>query len=143
MSVSIPVPWLCGFAITAFLLGPVGAFGATGAEELELFLDELHSYRADFHQTVMDAEGRMVEEARGELSFRRPGRFRWDYQHPYEQLIVADGERIWIYDPDLEQVTVRPAADVRSPMALLDGTRTLRESFEIFSEPEADGLQEV
>lgn len=131
--------------IAVFLLA-TQVLGATPAEELELFVDDLQSYRADFRQTVVDAEGRMVEEARGELSFRRPGRFRWDYQYPYEQLIVADGERFWIYDPDLEQVTVR-SADNRSPMALLDGTTTLREAFEIISEPNADpgaqGLQWV
>lgn len=139
---AIRIPGLRACAIGVFLLSAQEVLGANPAgEELELFLGELHSYRADFRQTVVDAEGRMVDEARGELSFRRPGRFRWDYRDPYEQLILADGEQIWIYDPDLEQVTVRPAADARSPMALLDGTRTLRESFEILNEPEADGLQ--
>ena len=123
----------------AMLLLAQSAFGASALEELEGFLEELHSYRADFRQTVVDAEGRLVEEARGELFFRRPGRFRWDYRDPYEQLILADGEQIWIYDPDLEQVTVRPAEEAHSPMALLDGTSTLRESFEIHEEPDADG----
>lgn len=144
MSGSIRIVRVCALAAAVVLLAGK-ALGAPAAEELEYFLDELQSFQADFRQTVVDAEGRLVEEARGQLFFLRPGRFRWDYQYPYEQLIVADGERIWIYDADLEQVTVRPAADVHSPMALLDGTATLSESFEILYEPgvddEANGRQ--
>lgn len=130
-------------ALPVFLLWTACMAQASPSGDMELYLETLHSYRADFSQTVVDAEGRTVEEARGQLSFRRPGRFRWDYREPFEQLIVADGERIWIYDADLEQVTVRPADDARSPMALLEGTEVLEEQFEILDEAAAYGFDWV
>ena len=93
-------------ALAVLLLAPALAL-ASGTERFREFIRETQSARADFGQKVYDRERRLTQEARGTFSFRRPGRFRWATAQPYEQLIVGDGERVWIYDPDLRQVTVR------------------------------------
>jgi outer membrane lipoprotein carrier protein len=74
-----------------------------------------------------------VEEASGTLAIRRPDRFRWDYRDPYQQIIVADGSRIWLYDSDLEQVTVRKLDDTLSatPAMLLSGQGNLQDNFTV------------
>jgi len=82
-------------------------------------------------QVVRDREGRITERATGALSIARPDRFRWDYRDPYEQVIVADGRKLWLYDPDLQQVTVRDLQEGlgSTPAMLLSGTGRLADSF--------------
>jgi len=113
-------------------------------------VDRLHDYARDtrslsatFTQVVTDRSGRVTQDSRGELFFMRPGKFRWVYRKPYEQLIVGDGKTIWIYDADLEQVTVRrQAASLgESPAALLAGSNDLDKHFRLSDDGQRDGLE--
>lgn len=106
---------------------------AAGQQKVEGFLQGLQSLQAQFKQTLTDRNGLTVEEASGTLAIRRPDRFRWDYREPNEQVIVADGSRIWLYDADLEQVTVRKLDDTLSatPAMLLSGQGNLQENFNV------------
>jgi len=94
--------------------------------ELEIFLNQLNTLYGRFEQKLYSETGELLEISRGELFIERPDRFRWDYQTPYQQQIIADGTRIWIYEPDLEQVTVKPmdkALD-KTPAQLLSSSHT-------------------
>jgi outer membrane lipoprotein carrier protein len=106
---------------------------AAGRQQVEGFLQGLQSLQAQFKQTLTDRGGRTVEEASGTLAIRRPDRFRWDYREPNQQVIVADGSRIWLYDADLEQVTVRKLDDTLSatPAMLLSGQGNLQDNFTV------------
>ena len=117
------------------------AADARAATRLEEALDSLSSLRAEFSQTVTDAGGARTESAEGSVSLARPGRFRWDYRAP-AQLIVSDGTSVWLYDVDLAQVTVRPAADslAGTPALLLSGQADLAGAFEISDGGEQGGL---
>lgn len=100
------------------------------------YFRQLQSLEGDFVQTVFDADGELIQSSAGRVYMSKPGRFRWDYLEPFEQLIVADGERLWLYDKDLEQVTVRPMGEVLSatPLAVLSGVAPIEDTFSI-SEP--------
>ena len=100
---------------------------------IEEFLAGLQGLQAQFRQTLTDSKGRVTGQSSGVLSIRRPNRFRWDYREPNEQLIVADGTRIWLYDKDLEQVTVRRVDQSLSatPAMLLSGEGSLEDNFSI------------
>jgi outer membrane lipoprotein carrier protein len=104
-----------------------------GRERVEAFLGGLHGLQAQFHQVLTDRSGRAIDEASGVLAIRRPNRFRWDYREPYQQVIVADGSRVWLYDRDLEQVTVRKLDDTLSatPAMLLSGEGNLEDNFTV------------
>jgi outer membrane lipoprotein carrier protein len=117
------------------------AADARAAERLEAALDSVTGLRAEFRQTVTDASGALTESAEGSVALARPGRFRWDYRTP-AQLIVSDGNTVWLYDVDLAQVTVRPAQDslAGTPALLLSGQADLAGAFEISDGGEADGL---
>lgn len=117
------------------------AADAAAARRVQSAFGELSSLRADFTQTVTGADGQVVERAEGTMSLARPGRFRWDYRVP-EQLIVSDGITVWFHDIGLEQVTIRPAADmiVGTPAMLLAGEADLKAEFEIADGGLADGL---
>ena len=101
--------------------------------DLRRFLAEVDSLEADFHQTLVDPDGVVAQATSGRLFILRPLRFRWEYQEPGEQLVVSDGERMWLYDVDLEQVTVRELDDSlqRTPAALLSGTSDFDETFTV------------
>lgn len=101
--------------------------------ELAGFMQGLKTLHAEFRQTLRDGQGRMVEQSSGTLSIRRPNRFRWDYTEPHRQIIVADGDKLWLYDVDLEQVTVRPMERTLAgtPAALLSGHDDIRASFDV------------
>lgn len=134
--------WL---AILAALLpcaaGADPAADARAIERLEAALDSLASLRAEFRQSVTDANGVRTESAEGSVSLERPGRFRWDYRQP-AQLIVSDGATVWLYDVDLAQVTVRPAADslAGTPALLLSGQADLAGEFAVSDGGEEGGL---
>lgn len=108
-----------------------------GNESVQAFFADLQTLQADFDQQVVDSNNQSVQSSRGHMWIKRPGRFRWDYQTPYRQQIVADGERLWSYDEDLEQVTVQPAGEVltATPAMLLSGDRPLEEVFDISELP--------
>jgi outer membrane lipoprotein carrier protein len=114
---------------------------ARAAARLESTLDSLSGLRADFRQTVTDARGERTETAEGSVALARPGRFRWDYRTP-AQVIVSDGTTVWLYDVDLAQVTLRPAAEslAGTPALLLSGQADLAAEFAISDGGEAGGL---
>jgi outer membrane lipoprotein carrier protein len=98
---------------------------------LRAFFAGLETLQADFEQQVVDEDGRLQQSSNGHMWIMRPGRFRWDYEQPYRQQIVADGKRFWSYDEDLEQVTVQAAGDVltATPAMLLSGEQPLEQVF--------------
>ena len=104
-----------------------------GQQRVEEFLQGLDGLQAQFKQVLTDRNGQTVDEASGTLAISRPDRFRWDYRQPYQQIIVADGTRIWIYDSDLEQVTVRKLDETLSatPAMLLSGRSSLSDNFNV------------
>lgn len=93
-------------------------------EKMRAFFEQTRSARADFTQTVTDSSGEVAQTASGVVQFQRPGKFRWTYDKPYEQVIVGDGEKLWIHDKDLNQVTERKLDKAlgSSPAALLAGS---------------------
>lgn len=117
----------------------------SGVDKLNQFVAKVQTFEAHFKQTVLGPEGNVVEEAEGEFQLQRPGKFRWDYQQPYPQQIVADGEKIWFYDVDLEQVTVKSQQEAlaETPATLLSGEIVPEDSYDIQTLPSDDGLQWV
>ena len=118
-----------------------------GAERLESFLDEVRSLTADFKQELWSADQELIQTDTGTLSLQRPNRFRWTYRNPDEPdqppqlVVVADGTRLWIYDVELEEVTVTPFDEVgTSPAMLLSGDRTVREEFDVVGAHGLEGL---
>lgn len=102
---------------------------------LDAFSADLSAYQAEFEQRVLDGTGRELENSEGTMALMSPDRFRWHYRTPYEQLIVADGQSVWIHDVELEQVTVRPQGGPQSPSPLyvLTDPGSLEERFELES----------
>jgi outer membrane lipoprotein carrier protein len=118
--------WLVMFGMSAVAqAGPI--------EKLRAFISETRSAKASFTQTVFDASGAVQQESSGSVQFQRPGKFRWEYLKPYPQLIVGDGESLWIHDPDLNQVTRRKLGKAlgSSPAALLAGANDVEEYFSL------------
>jgi outer membrane lipoprotein carrier protein len=115
------------FAAVAF------AAKAGSIEQLESFVEGTRAARANFSQTVIDGDGKTVQQSSGTLEFSRPNKFRWHYVKPFEQLLVADGERLWIYDKDLNQVTTRKLDKAlgSSPAALLAGADEIERYFSL------------
>ncbi len=104
-----------------------------GVARLDAFMRELTTLEADFEQQLRDGQGRLIDKSSGKLAIHRPNRFRWDYLAPHPQTIVADGSRLWLYDPDLDQVTVRPLEQslAGTPAVLLSGEADIRNSFRV------------
>ena len=96
---------------------------AGSIEKLHAFIEQTRSAKSSFTQEVTDSNGSVQQQASGTVQFERPGKFRWTYDKPYEQVIVGDGEKLWIYDKELNQVTRRnlDKALGSSPAALLAG----------------------
>ncbi|MFZ1547694.1 MAG: outer membrane lipoprotein chaperone LolA [Candidatus Nitrotoga sp.] len=115
--------------------------GAT--DKLKNFIESTHSAQANFTQEVRDTSGKRIQSASGTMQFVRPGKFRWLYQKPFEQLIVGDGEKFWLYDVELNQVTVRKidAALGSSPAALLSGSNEIERGFELKNNGTKDNLE--
>lgn len=130
-------------APTRKLVGALTLFGAAGiagdedSQTLAALLDSMSSYRADFEQTVISQFGEILQTATGTMHLERPGRLRWAVDEPYPQLVVADGETVWVYDPDLEQVTVQSFEETvqGTPMMFLTGTALLDSSFRVGLKP--------
>ena len=116
---------------------------AATLERLRAFVRETQTARASFTQIVTDNAGRVVQQASGEFAIARPGRFRWSVERPYKQLLVGDGERVWIYDPDLNQVVIKRSdrALGTTPAALLAGKEEVEQAFDWRDLPAADGLE--
>jgi outer membrane lipoprotein carrier protein len=117
----------------ALSLALPGLAQANSLDALKAFIRDIHTARGSFSQQVMDKSGRVKQQSSGTLAFSRPGKFRWVYQKPYEQLIVGDGSKLWLYDADLEQVTERRLGDAlgSSPAALLAGSNEIEKFFDL------------
>lgn len=132
-----PAIWL------ALLFSPlVFAEADPGLARLQDFLDDLDTLTADFSQDVVNRNNELIESAFGQVVLQKPGRFRWDYQDPFERVIVADGERVWLYEADLDQVTVRLLDEGlgETPAALLTGAVGVLDRFEFRGSESRDEL---
>lgn len=130
------------FFIFLFFVLPLSAYaGAT--DKLKNFIASTHSAQANFTQEVRDKNGKRIQSASGTMQFVRPGKFRWVYQKPSEQLIVGDGEKFWLHDVELNQVTVKKidAALGSSPAALLSGNNEIERGFKLKDSGTKDNLE--
>lgn len=125
----------------AFAVFPLLA-EAGAIDQLHQFLQNTRTLKAEFAQTVIGKNGRKPQQSSGLVAISRPGKLRWEIVKPYPQLVVGDGEKIWIYDPELQQVTVRKAGQAisGSPAALLSGNNDLEKNFTLKEAGEAEGL---
>ena len=130
------------FLFFLFLALPLNAH-AGAVDKLKNFIADTQSAQADFTQEVLDKNGKRLQYASGTMQFERPGKFRWVYLKPYEQLIVGDGQKFWLHDVELNQVTVKKmdAALGSSPAALLSGSNEIERGFTIKDDGRQDSLE--
>jgi len=130
------------FAVVLLALAATCA-EASAIDRLHAFLSDTKTARATFAQTVVDRNGRRVQNSSGTVALSRPGKFRWEYEKPNKQLIVGDGVRVWLYDEDLKQVTVKKmdSALGSTPAALLTGSNEVERAFTLVALPDAEGLE--
>lgn len=142
-----PVRLAAGLARAIGAAALLYAAGATagGIDRLNQFMSATQTARGDFEQQIYDGNGKLTQKSNGTLMFSRPGKFRWTYVKPYAQLIVGDGTRVWIYDEDLQQVTVRKLDQAlgSTPAALLAGSNDAMKAFDLKDEGVRDGLEWV
>ncbi|HVF65431.1 MAG TPA: outer membrane lipoprotein chaperone LolA [Casimicrobiaceae bacterium] len=121
---------------------PLAVFAAS-LDRLRSFVRDTQTARTPFTQTVTDKAGRVVQKSNGEFQLARPGKFRWSVDKPYRQLVVGDGDRVWIYDEDLNQVIVRKAGEAigSTPAALLAGREDVERAFKWRELPASGGLE--
>lgn len=128
---------------------PASAGGQNGLENLEAFIKQVKAGRSDFIQTVTlpakDGRPERTKTSSGSFEFLRPAHFRFIYKKPFEQTIVADGQTLWLYDPDLNQVTARKQSQVlaSTPAALIASAvdmKSLQADFVLTAQPESEGL---
>ena len=124
--------WLGALLLCAMVPAGTAQAAEDSLARVEAYLGSLKTLSAEFAQVVRNRDGDIIERASGTLSLSRPNRFRWDYREPYQQTIVADGSRLWLYDSDLEQVTVRTLESGlgSTPAMLLSGDGDVRDAFE-------------
>jgi outer membrane lipoprotein carrier protein len=130
-------------ALALLLCASSGSVAASPASDVEKYIAGLASWSADFKQTIADGSGKVLRSAGGKLYLQRPGKFRWDYSEPSEQLVLADGKRIWFYDKDLAQANVRDmdATLASTPAMLLSGGGPVSSQFDITALPPSGGLE--
>jgi outer membrane lipoprotein carrier protein len=132
----------------AHLLVPAALFASTTlsaspATDVEKYLNGLASWSSDFEQTIDDGHGNVLRSAAGRLYLQRPGKFRWDYSQPSEQLVLADGKQIWFYDKDLAQANVRDmdSSLASTPASLLSSNASVSTQFNVTALANNAGLQ--
>ncbi|MCD0495648.1 outer membrane lipoprotein chaperone LolA [Achromobacter sp. MY14] len=128
--------------VAALSLAPALSFAASAQEQLRSFVTTVTSATGSFSQYTVNNQGRTQPAQTGVFSFQRPGKFKWAVQKPYEQLVVSDGRVLFQFDPDLAQVTERKvdAAIGTSPAAILFGSGSLEQSFDVSALPSKDGV---
>ena len=121
---------------------PLSASSAS-LERFSEFINQTLTARGEFEQKIFDRNRKLLQESRGVLAFSRPGKFRWTYVKPYAQLIVGDGSRVWIYDEDLKQVTVKKLDQAlgSTPAALLAGNNEAMRAFNLSDQGTKGGLE--
>lgn len=129
-------------AVAALSLAPAMVFAASAQEQLRAFVATVTAATGSFSQYTVNNQGRTQPAQTGVFSFLRPGKFKWAVQKPYEQLVVSDGRQVFQFDPDLAQVTERKvdAAIGTSPAAILFGSGSLEQSFDVSALPSKDGI---
>jgi outer membrane lipoprotein carrier protein len=127
--------------LLVLLLLPL-AIAASPPAALARFSRDLQGLDGRFVQRVFDAEGQLTEETTGRVALSAPRQFRWEYEAPFPQLIVADGDHVWVYDPELEQVQVRIQSheEQQSPLTVLIDPSELERQFEVGAAPDSEGL---
>jgi outer membrane lipoprotein carrier protein len=127
-------------ALAALWLSPAAHAG--GLDDFLAFNSATKAATAQFSQQAFDRAGKVVDRSSGTFAFARPGKFRWAYEKPHKQLLVADGAKLWIYDPDLAQVTVKriDQAISSTPAALLAGKDDITKLFTLRDAGTAGGL---
>ena len=135
-------PKFAHLSVLAALFG-AATLAASPAADVEKYLNGLASWSADFAQTIDDGHGNVLRSAAGRLYLQRPGKFRWDYSQPSEQLILADGKQIWFYDKDLAQANVRDmdSSLASTPASLLSGSASVSTQFNVTALAKSAGLQ--
>lgn len=138
------IPSMKRVLLAGALLLAAAAARADAIDTLKAFVSDVKTGRASFTQVVTSPDGAKRKSSNGSFEFARPNRFRFAYAKPYEQLIVGDGQKIWLHDPDLNQVTVRPMGEAlgSTPAALLAGSN-LDKDFTLKALPDEGGLQWV
>ena len=128
--------------LLAALLAAAPAAHANALDDFLAFNAQAKSATARFGQQVFDQKGRVVDKSQGSFAFARPGKFRWAYDKPHKQVLVGDGVKLWIHDPDLNQVTVKRMEGAMSstPAALLAGRDDITTLFTLKDAGAADGL---
>lgn len=141
---AFPFPRPASLFLTAIasLVLPAASAADSPRQRLQTFYEQTRALHADFKQRVLGPEGEVQERSRGEVWIKRPDRFRWDYQDPYRQTIVANGETVKFYDPEMEQVTVREyaAGMGHTPSRVLAGSGDLEKHFHVRGEEGGEGL---
>ena len=138
------IPTLKAAALVLLLcIGVSERCSANAAADVEKYLAGLATWSADFTQTIENDSGKVLRSAAGKLYLQRPGKFRWDYSEPSEQLVLADGKQIWFYDKDLAQANVRDmdATLASTPASLLSGGGSLSTQFDVKALPPSAGLE--
>ncbi len=117
--------------LLSLLIGWSQGLAAQAEEELEKFLIQTKTLSARFVQQMLDEQGQVTQQNLGRFYLKRPGKFRWVYETPYRQEVVGNGAKVWFYDPDLEQVTIKTvdAALGSAPALLLSGEIDLKQRF--------------
>ena len=128
-------------AVAGVLAGSGASAGANAVDQLRAFLTQTKTARGEFTQRVT-ARGKPAVASSGRFAFERPGKFRWVYEKPYEQIIVADGQKLFLFDRDLNQVTVKKIAGAlpASPASILFGTNDFERDFDVRDDGARDGL---
>lgn len=124
------VGWL---ALWLGLCGTGAANASPGTDALQFFFNEVDTFEASFNQEVLDESLQSIDSGQGTMMIKRPGLFRWDYAPPEAQKIVGDGDRVWIYDLELEQITVRNQKEAlgRTPAILLAGASNIEQDYQV------------
>jgi outer membrane lipoprotein carrier protein len=133
------------FLSILYLFLSSNVYAGEGRVMLDRFLTETQTMSANFKQTLKSSDGSLLQESAGVFYLQRPGKFRWNYTEPYPQEIVSDGEQVWVYDVDLEQVTVQKqgAGPNNTPMALLQNRQKLEDAFEIHERGSDSGMYRI
>ena len=134
--------WHRALAAAVFLALPSLA-PAASLERFSQFITATHTAQGRFEQKIFDGNRKLLQESSGVLAFSRPGKFRWTYSKPYAQVIVGDGRKVWIYDEDLKQVTVKKLDQAlgSTPAALLAGNNEAMRAFRLTDKGVKDGVE--
>lgn len=134
--------WLLPLTLSLFW---GGVQAESGEKQLRSFLGDLDSLTANFKQQLFNESGELLDTAEGKLYLQRPGKFNWEYNKPYSQRIITDGQTLWIYDEDLEQVTIRSmkAGLQATPAAILGGSADVDELYRIVDLGKLEGYDWV